>query len=152
MRGIHLGPVNSPRKWPVTRKMLPFDDVIMNCNHPFGPRPRHTKTVMQHRMTSWHTDTLRVTANRMFPLTEGHRCKALILFFSSIWTSCWTIRRSAGSSNYTKHYLPLWGEYPVINEFTLNNACYHVPVFPYRNHISKLTHITICHQHSPGKT
>ena len=27
--GIHRGPVNSPRKWPVTRKMLPFDDVIM---------------------------------------------------------------------------------------------------------------------------
>ena len=25
------GPVNSPHKWPVTRKMLPFDDVIMNA-------------------------------------------------------------------------------------------------------------------------
>ena len=28
--GIHRGPVNSPHKWPVTRKMFPFDDVIMN--------------------------------------------------------------------------------------------------------------------------
>ena len=27
--GIHRGPVNSSHKWPVTRKMLPFDDVIM---------------------------------------------------------------------------------------------------------------------------
>ena len=27
--GIHRGPVTSPHKWPVTRKMLPFDDVIM---------------------------------------------------------------------------------------------------------------------------
>ena len=27
-RGIHRGPVNSPHKWPVTRKMFPFDDVI----------------------------------------------------------------------------------------------------------------------------
>ena len=26
---IHRGPVNSPHKWPVTRKMSPFDDVIM---------------------------------------------------------------------------------------------------------------------------
>ena len=25
-----VGPVNSPRKWPLTRKMLPFDDVIMD--------------------------------------------------------------------------------------------------------------------------
>ena len=29
MWGIHQGPVNSPHKWPVTRKMFPFDDVIM---------------------------------------------------------------------------------------------------------------------------
>ena len=34
VRGIHRWPVNSPHKWPVTRKMSPFDDVIMtqqNC-------------------------------------------------------------------------------------------------------------------------
>ena len=30
MRGIHRRPVNSSHKWPVTRKMFPFDDVIMN--------------------------------------------------------------------------------------------------------------------------
>ena len=29
VRGIHRGPVNSPHKWPVTRKMFPFDDGIM---------------------------------------------------------------------------------------------------------------------------
>ena len=29
VRGIHRGPVNSPHKWAVTRKMFPFDDVIM---------------------------------------------------------------------------------------------------------------------------
>ena len=27
--GIHRRPVNSPHKWPVTRKMFPFDEVIM---------------------------------------------------------------------------------------------------------------------------
>ena len=30
VREIHRGPVNSPHKWPVTRKMFPFDDVIMH--------------------------------------------------------------------------------------------------------------------------
>ena len=30
VRGIHRWPVNSPHKGPVTRKMFPFDDVIMN--------------------------------------------------------------------------------------------------------------------------
>ena len=29
VRGIHRGPVNSPHKWPVTRKLFPFDGVIM---------------------------------------------------------------------------------------------------------------------------
>ena len=29
MSEIHRWPVNSPHKWPVTRKMFPFDDVIM---------------------------------------------------------------------------------------------------------------------------
>ena len=29
--GIHRGQVNSAHKWPVTRKMFPFDDVIMYC-------------------------------------------------------------------------------------------------------------------------
>ena len=32
--GIHRGPVNSPHKWPVTRKMFPFDDVIMHIQIP----------------------------------------------------------------------------------------------------------------------
>ena len=36
--GIHRGPVNSPHKWPVTRKMFPFDDVIMKANlYPVHP-------------------------------------------------------------------------------------------------------------------
>ena len=30
VRGIHWWPVNSPHKEPVTRKMFPFDDVIMH--------------------------------------------------------------------------------------------------------------------------
>ena len=34
VRGIHRRPVNSPAKWPVTRKMFPFDDVIMYSHCP----------------------------------------------------------------------------------------------------------------------
>ena len=32
VRGIDRGPVYSPQKWPVTRKMFPFDDGIMFCS------------------------------------------------------------------------------------------------------------------------
>ena len=53
--GIHRRPVNSPHKWPVTRKMFPFDDVIMYAYY--------------HNWTSW----VQVIACRMFgakPLSE----------------------------------------------------------------------------------
>ena len=33
VRRIHRWPVNSPHKWPVTRKMVPFDDIIMVMAH-----------------------------------------------------------------------------------------------------------------------
>ena len=39
VRGIHRGPVNSPHKWPVTRKKCPFDDVIMSCTQIDDPEP-----------------------------------------------------------------------------------------------------------------
>ena len=34
VRSIHRWLMNSPHKWRVTRKMFPFDDVIMFCSHP----------------------------------------------------------------------------------------------------------------------
>ena len=46
VRGIHWGPVKSPHKWPVTRKMFPFDDIIMlrrsisTCITPDSCRPQ----------------------------------------------------------------------------------------------------------------
>ena len=33
VRGIHRLPVISPHKWPLTRKMFPFDDVITSDRH-----------------------------------------------------------------------------------------------------------------------
>ena len=44
VRGIHRGPVNSTHKWPVTRKVFPFDDVIMAC---VQTKASHTHTTEQ---------------------------------------------------------------------------------------------------------
>ena len=67
VREIHRGPVNFPNKWPVTRKMFPFDDVIMH----FSETGRYTKVLicqiqgnadMSHfyncQLTIYDTDTL----------------------------------------------------------------------------------------------
>ena len=40
--GIDREPVNSPHKWPVTRKMFPFDDVIMDYSMPIRRFYDHT--------------------------------------------------------------------------------------------------------------
>ena len=45
VRGIHRGPVNSPHKGPVTRKMLPFDDVIMKFCRRENTNPSLTKAI-----------------------------------------------------------------------------------------------------------
>ena len=54
VRGIYRGPVNSPHKWPVTRKMFPFDDVIMSCCFTFW-----NKLYSQMNRACWycHYDT-----------------------------------------------------------------------------------------------
>ena len=45
VQGIHREPVNSLNKWPVTRKMFPFDDVIMQWQN----------SIPEMRMlSSWH--------------------------------------------------------------------------------------------------
>ena len=55
--GIHRGPVNSPHKWPVTRKMFPFDDVIMPC----CSRCKFS-VCNDHMMTQSHGNAIRITA------------------------------------------------------------------------------------------
>ena len=63
VREIHRRPVNSPHKWSVTRKMLPFDDVIMNMpmapdkiSFPFYNRKRHYFIVID--LTQWYKDEM----------------------------------------------------------------------------------------------
>ena len=46
VQGIHRWLVNSPHKWPVTRKIFPFDDVIMIWNlMSFSSRPSTDKNI-----------------------------------------------------------------------------------------------------------
>ena len=60
VRGIHRWPVNSPHKGPATRKMLPFDDVIM----PKGTFESHASDKafndIMHRLTRISSNNIRV--------------------------------------------------------------------------------------------
>ena len=78
VRGIHRWPVNSAHKWPVTRQMFSFDNVIMAQNflhsrgHTMTKTPIHCKhTSMLPSMVFWDT---------------RHYYKALKSYgFSKIW-------------------------------------------------------------------
>ena len=69
--GIHRGPVNSPHKWPVTRKVFPFDDVIMNENTLYNHRLVFSEEHFYHSL-------------RIF--TETHRLVCASLCIQTTWT------------------------------------------------------------------
>ena len=51
VRGIHRGPVNSPHKWQVRRKMFPFDDVIMITQMPGAKHVVKVKPIISNIST-----------------------------------------------------------------------------------------------------
>ena len=53
VRGIHRGPVKSPHKWPVTRKMFPFDDVFVYFSHLCSRKDRKCKPISKNSIPEW---------------------------------------------------------------------------------------------------
>ena len=93
VRGIHRRPVNSPHKWPVTRKMFPFDDVIMfgekkmegrgnisNVNDQPTARPQHN--VELYMIISWYD---------ILWIWRKHLLNKLRRVYISYW--CYTFRK-----------------------------------------------------------
>ena len=67
VQGIHRWPVNSPHKWPVTRKTFPFDDVIMRSAtlHPADWRGTCLNfNVLKHHQ--YNIDTLQMLRDDIF--------------------------------------------------------------------------------------
>ena len=87
VRGIHRGPVNSPRKWPVTRKMFPLDDVIMGNPYFATGGPLYTGG---HR-TRVAAVTLDNMAETRSPLRKIYRKFSPCLFVTAaqlLWIDC----------------------------------------------------------------
>ena len=63
VRGIHHGPVNSPHKCPVTRKMFPFDDVITGLNA---------------ANLAWHSETQHFALHGIPKLTMRNSCFVVV--------------------------------------------------------------------------
>ena len=72
VREIHRGPVNSPHKWPVTRKMFSFDDVIMISGCHRGDRSRMDWPSLEYAMR-----IISVSFKRYSWLYRYNRCSRL---------------------------------------------------------------------------
>ena len=85
VRGIHLWPVHSPHKWPVTQKMFPFDYITMYspafCNQT-SMLPFYTMfSTSKPKQNGWHF------ADYVFKFVLLV-CK--ILYFNSSFTETWS--------------------------------------------------------------
>ena len=122
VRGIHRWPVNSPHKAPVTRKMFPFDDVIVST---FGPANHNTMTwrpclyPTDSPTTTIHDD---VTKWKHFPRYwpfmrgihqspvnfphKGQRRGSLMFSLICAWMNGWVNAGEAG--DLRRHRAPLW--------------------------------------------
>ena len=83
VRGIHRWPVNSPHQWPVTRKMFPFDDVIMTCLalSRLVPKLVNETPVLLLEKIATHSKNFRATSNdSIFMLTKANAPFPIAMF------------------------------------------------------------------------
>ena len=82
---IDRGPVNSPHKWPVTRKIIPFDDVIMST-FPTHGAPSEVGDCFDHATASLRLfiifDMRTDIAYTVKPVYNDH----LMGYFSAFWS------------------------------------------------------------------
>ena len=86
---IHRGPVNSPHKWPVTRKMFPFDDVIMWVFHILVPCPSSSITLI-----SLMPACIGSVRNYRNPIHCAYHSVISLLLSGSLWSHLWNKSRT----------------------------------------------------------
>ena len=79
VKGIHQWPLNSPHKGPVTRKMFPFDDVIMvgQTRHDLGSVSQFDKT--SYCKMSWNLEAARFVSTIVRSLYNSIGASATLL-------------------------------------------------------------------------
>ena len=96
VRWIHRWPVNSPHKGPVTRKMFPFDDVIMNgCYAPDACWPLNVAGVRQGSQPIHSTEPVTNQPNPaevIHPANYKPPCAPKVFYGVVVGQICWLIQ------------------------------------------------------------
>ena len=94
VRGIHRWPVNSPHKAPVTRKMFPFDDVIMRK---YVSSPWISSTKQYEYFWLWNTSVLQACqVHTWSAVTEVSKSRIIV---TVIWKRYGTHKHQKTSNN-----------------------------------------------------
>ena len=95
MWGVHRWPVNSPHKGPVTRKMFPFDDVIMIADRwelISGATWVHKYKLPDTECKAPHCLWFDIRTQAWLPLKDQHHCEIKILHFILTRFFWWWVR------------------------------------------------------------
>ena len=87
VQGIHRWPMNSPREWPVTRKIFPFDDVIMwisLISIKFVPKVPTSNTPALVQIMAWRQPGDKPLSEPMMVSLLTHICVT-----RPQWFNCW---------------------------------------------------------------
>ena len=111
VRGIHRGPVNSPHKWPVTRKMFPSDDVMISsdaaniiCGNDL-PVPVSLNS-SDGVIDVWLMQTGVGHSHKLLLRTHWSQWLGALMFsLTCAWTNCWVNNRDSGElRRHRAHY------------------------------------------------
>ena len=123
VRGIHRRSVNSLHKWPVTRKMFPFDDIITNFYVDIRTGPysdcRLYILIILFMITSWHRDAFRITEPLCHPSTMDSPTVIddFGVSFLLRWKGCWTNSLIAEDWKFLNVHVMLFQHYSCFYDF-----------------------------------
>ena len=151
VRRIHRWPVNSPHEEPVTRKMFPFNDVIMDlyltqCNRKLTPQ--YLNVAMQSMWSRWFTKYYEIFYNHISELNSIYENNWVSIskrnFFQSYMSVVITNPCLERRINKTIDKVSAWMHIYIQQKFvTLYLYRYFVLNIYLLNYLKKHTHISV---------
>ena len=124
VQGIHRWPVNSPHKGPVTRKMFPFDDVIMLAHGTTIHNAMHSDTAALKGLYEYFSSQ----DNDCPPQMLTRRVFFLIVQLREVWKyfflfvlRCQQLHWFVSNNGHT-HYLNIYYRFHAANIFAIQKG------------------------------
>ena len=141
VRGIHRSPVNSPHKWPVARKIFPFDDVIMMLTRICDDIWCHCAANKQHNLVLFYSTHHKIATvdsiwDFQIQLVEFNSIIEAYYAFASphfLMSSDIVFRKYCQSANHVNPLITLLRSRTILMHFHGEFVMIHIMMFKYWN-------------------